>query len=105
MHAELQIGTWRVMLGDEVPQLQCKSDETLGASPISFYLHVEDVDAAFQKAVAAGGSVTMPVPDMFWGDRVGDIKDLSGHSWMLASHMKEVTSEELAQGAAQMAGK
>src|SRR5690349_6022206 len=73
MHASIQIGNSIIMMGDEMPGGQgCKSAEALGGSPISLYIYVEDVDSAFKQAVAAGAKATMPVADMFWGDRAGN---------------------------------
>ena len=99
MHAELQIGTSIVMLGEENPQQPCKSAETFGGSPVSFYLYLDDVDAAFQTAVKAGATVQMPVAEMFWGDRIGTVQDPFGYSWTVATHVKDLTTEEIRQGA------
>lgn len=99
MHAELRIGTSIVMMGDENPDQPCKSAETLGNSPVTFYLYLENVDDAFKVAVEAGAKPRMPVEDMFWGDRVGSVQDPFGYSWMLATHIKDPTPEELQQGA------
>jgi uncharacterized protein YndB with AHSA1/START domain/uncharacterized glyoxalase superfamily protein PhnB len=99
MHAEIKIGTSLIMLGEECPQEPCKSAESLGASPVSFYLYVEDVDAAYAKAVAAGALPCMSVQEMFWGDRIGTVKDPFGYSWTLATHVKDPTMEEIEQGA------
>src|SRR5688572_22674518 len=79
MHATLQIGDTIVMMGDESTMGGCKSAETLGSSPISLYVYVPNADEAFKQAVAAGGKVTMPVEDMFWGDRGGSITDPFGY--------------------------
>jgi uncharacterized glyoxalase superfamily protein PhnB len=109
MHAELRIGDSIIMMGDEHPQEPCKSAETMGGSPISLYLYVENVDAAFRRALEAGAESRMSVQDMFWGDRVGTVRDPFGYSWMLATHIKDLTSQEIAEGAraafAQMAKK
>lgn len=109
MHAELRIGDSIIMMGDEHPQEPCKSAETMGGSPISFYVYVENVDAAFARAIEAGAEARMPVQDMFWGDRVGTVQDPFGYSWMLATHVKDLTTQEIAEGAraafAQMAKK
>lgn len=102
MHAEIKIGSSALMLGDENPQQACKSAATLGASPVSFYVYVEDVDKAFEQALAAGCISDMPVQDMFWGDRIGSVKDPFGHSWSLATHTKDLTSEEIKRGAEEM---
>ncbi len=99
MHAELRIGDSIIMMGEEHPQNPCKSAETMGSSPVSFYLYVEDVDAAFAKAVAAGAESRMPVEDMFWGDRAGTVQDPFGYSWMLATHIRDLTPKEMEEGA------
>jgi uncharacterized glyoxalase superfamily protein PhnB len=96
MHAEISIGNSIVMLGEEM--MGSKSAETLGASPIGFYVYVEDVDAAFKKAVSAGAKETMPIEDMFWGDRVGQVQDPYGYKWMVATHKRELTPEEIKKG-------
>ncbi|MCE0722332.1 VOC family protein [Legionella resiliens] len=101
MHAHLQIGNSIMMMGDEMEGDNCsKSAETLGNSPIGFYIYVADVDSVFQQAVAAGGQITMPVSEMFWGDRAGHIKDPFGYSWMIASHTRDLTDEEIRKNAA-----
>ena len=102
MHAEIKIGDSTIMLGDENPECTNKSAETMGGSPISLYLYVKDVDAAFQRAVSAGGTSRMPVQDMFWGDRVGSLQDPFGYSWTLATHVADVSPEEMARGAEAM---
>ncbi len=95
MHATVQIGDSIMMMGDENPKQNCKSAETLGNSPISFFLYVADVDAAFKKAVAAGCTSVMPVMEMFWGDRAGSLKDPFGYSWMIATHKRDMSKEEI----------
>ena len=100
MHATIQIGDSILMMGDEMPNSSCaKSAETTGASPVSFYIYVPDADAAFKQAVAAGAIVTMPVSEMFWGDRSGSLKDPFGYSWMIATHTRDLNSEEIRKGA------
>ncbi|MBI3945165.1 MAG: VOC family protein [Armatimonadetes bacterium] len=99
LHAELTIGDSIIMMSDENPFQPCKSAESLGASPVSFYLYVEDVDAAFERAVAAGAAVQMPLQDMFWGDRAGTVGDPFGHSWTLATRKQDLTTEEVAKAA------
>lgn len=96
MHAEIQIGTSVVMMNDEM--MGMKSAESLGASPVSFYLYVENCDAALQKALAAGGKEVMPATDMFWGDRMGQFVDPFGYRWTLATHVKDLTPEEIRKG-------
>ena len=109
MHATIQIGDSIIMMGDENQGHTCKSAETLGASPISLFIYVPDADAVFKQAVAAGGTAAMPVADMFWGDRAGSIKDPFGYQWMIATHKRDLTHEEIRKEAqaffAQMAKK
>jgi len=99
MHAELEIADSPFMLNDESPQNPCKSAETLGNSPVSFYLYVPDADAAFNKAKAAGGRAKMPVADMFWGDRMGSIEDPFGYTWSIATHKKDISPAEMGNAA------
>jgi len=99
MHAEMRIGDSIVMMGEESPQEHCKSAETIGSSPVSFYIYLENVDEAFQVAVAAGARVLMPVEEMFWGDRMGTVLDPFGYSWSLATHTRDLTPEQIAHGA------
>jgi uncharacterized glyoxalase superfamily protein PhnB len=99
MHATIKIGDSILMMGEEMPNQQCMSAESLGSSPISLYVYVPNVDAVFKQAVAAGASITMQVADMFWGDRCGSLKDPFGYSWMIATHIRDLTHEEIQQGA------
>lgn len=98
MHAELRIGTSRIMLGEEAPAWDCHSPQALGGTPVQFYVYVEDVDSALRKAVAAGAKEVTPVADMFWGDRVGTLVDPFGHKWSLATHQADLTPEQLERG-------
>ncbi len=100
MHAEVKIGDCAIMLTDENPNWHMKSPETLGGSPVSLHLYVEDADAVFNQAVEAGATVVMPLDDAFWGDRYGKIKDPFGHEWGIATHKEDLTPEELAERAA-----
>ena len=77
----------------------CKSAESLGTSPVSLYVYVPNVEAVFKQAIAAGAAETMPVADMFWGDRCGSLKDPFGYSWMIATHNRDLTEEQIRQGA------
>ncbi len=99
MHAMIQIGNSTLMMGDEMPEQGCKSAETAGISPISLYIYVQDAEAMFNQAVSAGGTVLMPLGDMFWGDRCGTLKDPFGYSWTIATHIHDMTEEEMKQGA------
>ncbi len=96
MHATMQIGDSIVMMGDEMPT--CKSAETMGGSPMGLFIYVPNVDEVFQQAVAAGAKVTMPVAEMFWGDRCGNVKDPFGYDWMIATHTKDLSKEEIRKG-------
>jgi PhnB protein len=95
MHATLLIGDSRLMLADEFPGMGTPAPQTLGGSPVLLNLYVEDVDALFNQAVAAGAKVTMPLANQFWGDRYGQIVDPFGHSWALGSHVEDVAPEEM----------
>ena len=96
MHAEIKIGNAHVMMNDEI--MGSKSAQTLGGSPVTFYLYVDDADAAFRKAIAAGCKEIMPVADMFWGDRMGAFSDPFGYKWNVATHVKDMTPEEMKRG-------
>jgi len=98
-HAELKIGDSIIFLTDENPAMGNKSPQTLGGSSGSLYLYVEDVDTAFQRAVSAGGKATMPVTDMFWGDRFGSFVDPYGHTWGLSTHTQDMTEPEIEEAA------
>ncbi len=94
-HAEVQIGDSRVMLADEHPEFGAVSAQTLGNTPVSLCLYVADVDAAFQRAVAAGAQVLRPVKDQFYGDRSGTFADPFGHKWTIATHKEDLSPEEV----------
>jgi len=96
-HAELQIGDSRIMLADENPSMGegHTSASTIGASPVSLYLYVPDVDKIFKQATAAGAKVLKPVQDQFYGDRNGFIQDPFGHLWGLATHVEDVSPSEM----------
>ena len=94
-HAEIQIGNSRVMLADEHPEMGALSPRTIGGSASGLALYVEDVDARFQQAVAAGGKVLRAVADQFYGDRSGTLEDPFGHKWTLATHKEDVSPEEM----------
>jgi len=95
VHAEIRVGNSRIMLGDESPAMGCLAPVTLGGPGGSLYVYVPDVDAAFKRAVAAGAKALMPVTDMFYGDRFGQVEDPSGHRWGLATHVEDVAPEEM----------
>src|SRR5687768_11083136 len=94
MHAMLRIEGSAVMLVDEMPEWGAVGPKTLKGSPVTIHIYVQDVDAFVQRAVKAGAKVTMPVADMFWGDRYGKLEDPFGHHWSVATHVREVSMEE-----------
>ncbi len=94
-HAEIRIGDSVIMLADEHPEMNARSPESLGGSPVSIYLYVENVDAVFNQAVAAGAKVERPLAGQFYGDRTGGVKDPFGYSWYIATHTEEVSPEEV----------
>lgn len=102
MNACLRIGGQTLMLVDAMPERGVVSPKALGGAAVTLHLTVPDVDAAFARAVAAGATVTMPVADMFWGDRYGMLTDPFGHSWSIATHQRDVTVGEMQAAMAQM---
>lgn len=105
-HAELQIGDSIIMISDEM--MSARSPQSLGGSPVSIFLYVDDVDTVFGNAVSAGAKADMQPADMFWGDRYGKMTDPFGHQWSVATHIEDLTPEEMGKRAqeamAQMAG-
>ena len=99
-HAELKIGDSIIFISDEFPNMgTAKSPQTLGGCTGSLNLYVKDVDSLFQQAVAAGGKTTMPVADMFWGDRYGTFTDPFGYSWGIATHKADLSPQEIDKAA------
>jgi uncharacterized glyoxalase superfamily protein PhnB len=95
MHGAVRIGDSMVMLVDEMPEWGALGPKALKGSPVTIHLMVDDVDAVFAQAVAAGATVKMPVADMFWGDRYGQVIDPFGHVWSIATHVRDLTPEEM----------
>ena len=95
-HAEVQIGDSVLMLADESPEQGTRSPEAYGGTPASIFAYLPDVDAVFAKAAAAGAKIQAPPEDMFWGDRYGKLKDPFGHEWGIATHIEDVSPEEMA---------
>lgn len=101
-HAEFQIGDSRVMIADEFPEMGARAPETVGGSPVILHVYVDDVDAVFQRAAAAGARIDRPVQDQFYGDRMGSFTDPFGHAWSVATHVEDVSPEEIERRAAAM---
>lgn len=95
MHAEIQVGDSVVMLADEMPEMDCKGPQSIGGSPVAILAYVKDVDAAFSRAMAAGSRQLRPVQNQFYGDRAGTLVDPFGHIWTIATHVEDVSAEEL----------
>jgi len=94
-HAEIIVGSSTIMMSDEYPENGIKGPRSLGGTTFSIHLHVENVDAVFAKAVAAGATVVRPLQDQFYGERSGTVRDPFGHEWLLGSHLETVTPEEM----------
>ena len=103
MHACIRIGGAAVMLVDEMPECNALGPKALKGSPVTIHLYVDDVDKVFARAVKAGASAAMPVTDMFWGDRYGIVEDPFGHNWSIATHMRDVSPEEMQKAMQEMA--
>jgi PhnB protein len=101
-HAEIEIGGSRVMLGDEQPGSSARGPQTLGGTTGGLCVYLPDVGAAFEKAVAAGAKVFKPLQDQFYGDRAGTVIDPFGHVWTLATHIEDVSEEEMQRRMAEM---
>jgi PhnB protein len=102
IHACVRIAGSPVMLVDEFPEMGAMGPNTLKGTPVTIHLYVEDADAFVARATAAGAQVVMPLSDMFWGDRYGQIKDPFGHSWSVATHQRDMSVEELQAAARKM---
>jgi uncharacterized glyoxalase superfamily protein PhnB len=102
MHAMIRIEGSAVMLVDEMPEWGALGPKSLKGSPVTIHLYVENVDAFVKRAVAAGAKVTMPVADQFWGDRYGKLEDPFGHHWSVATHIRDVSAQEMQQAMQKM---
>jgi len=102
MHAMIRIGDSALMLVDESPEQGIFGPKSLNGSPVTIHLFVEDVDATVARAVAAGATITMPLADMFWGDRYARLDDPFGHHWSVATHTRDVSPEQMQQAVAAM---
>jgi PhnB protein len=103
-HAELQIGDGLVMLADEFPEMGQRSPKALGGSPVTLSVYTDDVDGVVGRAVAAGANLLRPVEDQFYGDRTGQFEDPFGHRWSVATHVEDVSPEEMGRRAAEAMG-
>jgi PhnB protein len=103
MHAELVIGDSHIMLGEENLQMNNPSPQSLNGSPIGLYIYVKNADKVFDQAVNAGASATMPMADMFWGDRAGMVTDPFGHKWWIATHKRNPSAKEMKRAMEEMA--
>ena len=92
MHAEIRIGNSHVMVNDEMPDYGALGPASIGGTPVTLHLYVNDVDSTFKRAIEAGGKEEMAVADMFWGDRYGKLVDPFGHKWSVATHKEDVSS-------------
>jgi PhnB protein len=99
-HAEIRIGDSPIMLADEAPEMGARSPRTFGGSPVSIFLYVDDVDTTFARAVDGGAKVQRPLADQFYGDRTGGVEDPFGHVWYIATHVEDVSPEEMKKRAA-----
>jgi PhnB protein len=102
MHASVRIGDSTVMLVDEFPEWGSVGPKALKGSPVTLHMYVTDADVAFKRAVDAGATVKMPLEDMFWGDRYGVLIDPFGHQWSIATHIRDLTPEEIREGMKKM---
>lgn len=100
-HAELELGNSVIMLADEAPDVGAHSPSTVGGTPVSLHVYVEDVDAVFDRALKAGAKELRPVEDRFYGDRSGGFEDPWGHRWDVSTHVEDVPPEEMEQRAAE----
>jgi PhnB protein len=102
-HAELQLGDSLIMVADEAPQIGVRGPRAVGGTPVTISVYVDDVDGVVDRAVNAGAKVLRPVEDQFYGDRVGQFEDPFGHRWSVATHVEDVSPDEMARRAAEMA--
>lgn len=102
IHAAIRIGDSTIMMLDEIPGMGCFGPKSLKGASVTLHLNVDDADALQQRAVAAGATMIMPVNEMFWGDRWGSVEDPFGHRWAMATHVRDVSPEEMQKAALSM---
>jgi uncharacterized glyoxalase superfamily protein PhnB len=95
MHAEMKIGNSVIMLNDEFPEFGALRPSARGGTSVVLHIYTEDADKLFNRAIAAGAKVAMPIMDQFWGDRYGQVEDPFGHKWSIATHKEDLTPEEM----------
>jgi PhnB protein len=100
-HAELEIGGSVIMLADESPEMDARGPKTVGGTPVSLHVYVEEVDRVFERAIEAGAKALRPVEDRFYGDRTGGFEDPFGHRWDVATHVEDVPGDEMEKRAAE----
>ena len=103
-HAELEIGDSVIMLADEHPEMNALGPRSTGGTPVSLHMYVEDVDSVFERAIEAGAKPVRPVEDQFYGDRLGSFEDPFGHHWNVATHVEDVSPEEMSKRMADAGG-
>ncbi len=102
-HAELGVGDSVIMLADEHPEMDARGPKTVGGTPVSLHVYVEDADSVFKRAIESGAEALRPVEDKFYGDRSGTFEDPFGHHWHVATHVEEVPPDEMSKRATEAA--
>ena len=102
-HAELEIGDSVIMLADEHPEMNARGPRSIGGTPVSLHMYVEDADGVYERAVEAGAKAVRPVEDQFYGDRLGSFEDPFGHHWHVATHVEDVSPDEMSKRMAEAA--
>jgi PhnB protein len=103
-HAELEIGEAVIMLADENPAMNIEGPKSVGGTPVTIHVYLEDADAAFERAVQAGAKPLRAVEDQFYGDRSGQFEDPYGHRWNVATHVEDISEDEMVRRAAELGG-
>ncbi|MFZ1925695.1 MAG: VOC family protein [Solirubrobacteraceae bacterium] len=103
-HAELQIGEAVIMLADENPGMNIEGPKSIGGTPVTIHVYVEDADGTFERAIQAGAKPLRAVEDQFYGDRSGQFEDPYGHRWNVATHVEDISEEEMVRRASEMGG-